>query len=147
MDGKELLAAINAGLNATSAMLLISAVIAVRRARYRLHAGLMIAAVTVSAAFLVCYITSYYRYGDRSSGLDPGPLRTFYLILLASHVLMAVVVLPMVLTALWFASTRRWSRHRAIARPTYRVWVYVSVTGVLVYWMLYHLFPSIRAAA
>ncbi len=145
-SGKELLAAINATLNGTSGVLLVIAWIMIKRRNIRAHGYLMASAVLVSTVFLGFYLTSYFLYGDRTSGLDPGALRTFYFVLLASHVLLAIIVLPMVLATLWMAYRRNWRRHRLIARPTFFIWMYVSVTGVAVYWMLYHLFPGIVAA-
>jgi len=147
MPSKEVLAAINATLNGTSAALLVLAFVMIKRRNIRAHAWLMIAGLTTSAIFLVCYITSYALYKDRSSGLSPGALRTFYLLLLASHVLLAVGMLPMIVMAVWRAYRRQWDRHRKIAAPTYWIWLYVSVTGVIVYWMLYHLFPGLRSSA
>jgi uncharacterized membrane protein YozB (DUF420 family) len=147
MNGKELLAAINATLNGTSGLLLVLAYIAIRRRQIRQHATLMIAGLSTSAIFLVTYLYSQFAYGERTSGLEPGPLRTFYLILLASHVLLAIVMLPPILVTVWRAYTRQWARHAKIARPTFWVWLYVSATGVIVYFMLYHLFPSMAASA
>jgi uncharacterized membrane protein YozB (DUF420 family) len=146
MSGKEILAALNATLNASSAVLLVLAFVMIRRQRVRAHATLMISAIATSAVFLVFYLTSYYVYGDRSSGLQPGPLRTGYFLLLASHVLLAIVMLPMVIWTVVRAARRDWAGHRSIARPTWWVWMYVSVTGVAVYFMLYHLFPSLARA-
>ena len=139
---KELLAAIDATLNGSSAILLVSAYVMILQKKVRAHAWLMIAALCTSAIFLVCYISSYILFKERSSGLQPGPLKTFYLILLASHVLLAVGMLPPIMMTVWRAYNRRWEMHRKIARPTFWVWLYVSGTGVVVYWMLYHVFPS-----
>lgn len=142
--GKELLAAIDATLNGGSAILLVLAYVMVRRRNIRAHAGLMIAALVTSAVFLCFYLYSQYAYGERSSGIQPGPLRTFYLFLLASHILLAVGMLPPIAFTVWRAYSRQWAGHKRIARPTLWVWLYVSTTGVAVYWMLYHLFPSMR---
>lgn len=144
MNGKELLAAVNASLNGTSTILIVLAFVMVKRRQFKAHATMMVAALTTSAAFLVVYLYSYYAFGDRSSGLQSGTLKTFYLCLLASHVLLAIVVLPPIFMTVWRAYAGRWDAHRKIARPTFWIWLYVSVTGVLVYWMLYHLFPSMR---
>jgi len=143
--GKELFAAINATLNGTSAVLLVLAYVMVKRRNYRAHAYLMLSGLTTSAVFLVFYITSHALYGERTSGLQASPLRTFYFILLATHVLLAVGMLPLIVMSLWRAYRRQWDRHRRIASPTYWIWLYVSITGVIVYWMLYHLFPRLRA--
>jgi uncharacterized membrane protein YozB (DUF420 family) len=140
--GKELLAAVNATLNATSAVLLIAGYAMIRRRKIRAHASFMIAALVTSAVFLWFYLYSQFVYGERSSHLQPGALRTCYLILLASHVLLAIGMLPPIVITVWRAYTRQWVRHRRIARPTLWIWLYVSTTGVMVYWLLYHLFPS-----
>jgi uncharacterized membrane protein YozB (DUF420 family) len=145
MHGKELLAAVNATLNGTSAALLVLAFVMIKRRNIRAHAWLMIAGLFTSAVFLVFYITSYVKFGERSSGLQAGPLRTFYFVLLASHVMLAVGMLPMITTAVWRAYRRQWDRHRRIALPTYWIWLYVSVTGVVVYVLLYHVFPGPKA--
>jgi uncharacterized membrane protein YozB (DUF420 family) len=128
-------------------VLLVLAFVMIKRRNIRAHAWLMIAGLFTSAVFLVCYVSSHIRFGERSSGLQAGPLRAFYFVLLASHVLLAVGMLPMIITAVWRAYRRQWDRHRRIASPTYWIWLYVSVTGVIVYWMLYHLFPAMRTAA
>jgi putative membrane protein len=97
---KEILAAINATLNGTAAVLLVLAFVFIKRRQVRAHAWTMIAALATSAVFLVFYLTSWAVFGDRSSGLQSGTLKTFYLLLLASHVLLAVVMLPMIFLAL-----------------------------------------------
>lgn len=142
---KEFLAALNASLNGTSTLLLVLAFVFIKRKQVRAHAWAMIGALVTSAVFLVFYLTSYFMFGDRTSGLESGPLKTFYLLLLASHVLLSVVMLPMIVIALIRAYKREWARHHKIASPTFFIWFYVSVTGVVVYWMLYHLFPSLKA--
>ena len=143
------LPAVNASLNGLATLLLVSAYVAVRRRRVsasavRYHAALMIGAVAVSAAFLASYLTYHYKVGHKSSGLTPGPLRTVYFSILFPHILLAAVMVPMILLTLWRAYRRQWERHRRIARPTFWVWLYVSVSGVVIYWMLYHLFPTMR---
>lgn len=145
MSGKELLAAINATLNSTSAILLIAGYVMIRRGQWLNHARFMVAALCTSAIFLVFYLYSQFAYGDRSSGLQPGPLRTFYLLLLASHVILAMLMLPPILLTVWQTYRRRWDLHKRVARPTLWIWLYVSVTGVIVYWMLYHLFPAMQS--
>lgn len=143
---KEILAAINATLNGTAAVLLVLAFVFIKRRQVRAHAWTMVAALATSAVFLVFYLTSWAVFGDRSSGLQSGTLKTFYLLLLASHVLLAVVMLPMIAMALLRAYNRQWARHHKIASPAFFIWFYVSVTGVVVYWMLYHLFPGLTRA-
>lgn len=145
MNGQEVLAAINAGLNSASALLLIGGYVMIRKGQWLNHARFMVSALVTSALFLVCYVASKVVYHERSSGLDPSPLRTFYLILLLTHVLLAVGMLPPILITVWRAYNRRWEAHKRLARPTLWIWLYVSVTGVIVYWMLYHLFPSMKS--
>ena len=135
---------LNAVLNLTSAVLLIIGFLLIRRGMIRAHATMMIAATVTSAAFLICYLIYHYKFGEKSSGLQPGLLRTVYFCILFPHLILAIVMIPMILTTLWRASRRRWSEHRRIAKPTFFIWLYVSVTGVMIYWMLYHLFPRIR---
>lgn len=141
---KEILAAINATLNGSSALLMVIGYIMIQLRNYRAHAYFMVAALVTSTVFLGFYLYSQFAYGDRSSGLQAGPLRTFYLALLASHVLLAIGMLPPIFLTVLRAYNGRWEKHRKIARPTFWIWLYVSITGVIVYWMLYHLFPSMR---
>lgn len=146
MDGKETLALINACLNATSGILLVTAYVQVRRQQWRAHGWLMAAALVVSAVFLACYLTSYYAFGDRTTdsiGVIPAWLKYGYLALLAAHVLVAIVVLPFIFAALWQAYRRRWERHKRYSRPAFWMWLFVSVTGVMVYVLLYHVLPAV----
>ena len=132
---------INAGLNATSGVLLI------KRGRWRAHAGTMILASLVSAAFLACYLIYHYKAGEQSTKQMtwlPPWLRIIYLLILFPHLLLAFVMLPMIIMTHYRAYRRQWQRHRKIAKPTFFIWLYVSVTGVVIYWMLYHLFPSMK---
>ncbi len=100
----------------------------------------MIAAVISSTLFLICYIIYHAHVGEKSSGYH-GWLAAIYFPMLASHVLLAFVVLPLVILTLIPAFRRHWDRHRRIGRWTMPIWLYVSVTGVLVYLMLYQWFP------
>lgn len=135
------LPAVNAGLNATAASLLLAGWIAIRRKHQRAHKFLMISAFAASALFLVCYLTYHYVHGDtRYAG--HGPLKVVYLLLLASHVLLSMPVVPMALTAFYFAYRRQFARHRRVTRWLAPIWLYVSVTGVLVYFMLRGSLPS-----
>lgn len=138
------LPAVNAALNATSAVLLLAGLVAIRRGRRGGHAWLMRAAFLASALFLGCYL--YYHFAvargqpTRYHGL--GWRRWAYLALLLSHTVLATVNLPMVLRTLWLAHRERWDDHRRLAKRTFPIWLYVSVTGVLVYLVLYHLNPA-----
>ncbi len=141
-------ALLNASLNGLSGILLVVAYIAVKRQKYTLHGWLMSTALVSSAVFLACYLTSKYLFGEQSTReLGAHPLRIVYLIILVPHVLLAVGMLPLIFITVWRAVRRDWLGHRKIARPTFWIWLYVSVTGVIIYWMLYHLFPTMKAAA
>jgi len=129
------LPAFNASCNALSASLVVAALIAVKRQRFRLHGGLMTGALLASALFLVGYLVHHALHGDtRFTGT--GFIRPVYFALLISHVLLSIVALPLVLNTVYFAATRQWSLHRRLARWTYPIWLYVSVTGVLVFFFL-----------
>jgi uncharacterized membrane protein YozB (DUF420 family) len=141
---KEAFAAINATLNGTSAALIVVGYMMIRMKNIRAHAYFMVSALITSAVFLCTYVYSQYAFGERSSGIQPGLLKTGYLVLLASHVVLAVGMLPPIFLTVLRAYNRRWEKHRKIARPTFWIWLYVSITGVIVYWMLYHLFPSMK---
>ena len=102
----------------------------------------MITALVTSTAFLTCYVIHKATYGERKIGLDPGFIKYFYyFVILLPHVVLAIVMLPMIGTTVYRAYRRDWVRHRRIARPTFFVWLYVSVTGVIIYFLLYHVFP------
>ena len=134
------LPALNACLNATSALFLLLAYRAIRRLEIDRHRRLMITAAAISAVFLASYLTYHARVGSvRFTG--QGPVRTVYFAILISHTILAMTVLPLVLRTLYLGLRRRDDRHRRIARWTFPIWLYVSVTGVVVYVMLYRLYP------
>jgi uncharacterized membrane protein YozB (DUF420 family) len=137
------LPAVNASLNGASAILLGAAYICIKCRKVKAHATLMISAVATSAIFLGCYIVYHVSVPPKSIGLPAGPLRTAYLVLLASHVILAIGMLPMIYLTLLRAYRRQWKEHLKIAPPTFWIWFYVSVTGVVVYWFLYHFAPSL----
>ena len=139
----EILPPVNAALNATSATLLFLGWRAIRAGRRERHRALMISALGTSALFLVGYLTRVALTGThRFPGT--GLLRASYLALLGSHTLLAAAALPLVLAAFGLALRGRYEAHRRVARWTFPGWMYVSVTGVLVYVMLYWVAP--RAA-
>lgn len=139
----ETLPAVNAALNATSALLLALGFRAIRRGDRRRHRALMLAAIGTSTLFLASYLTRVALTGThRFPGA--GVLKAAYLAVLASHTVLAAVAAPLVLATLALALRGRYPTHRRVARVTLPVWLYVSVTGVLVYVMLYHLAPSAR---
>jgi uncharacterized membrane protein YozB (DUF420 family) len=132
------LPALNAGLNATAAVLLVVGWLLIRRRRVRAHRGVMLAAVAVSALFLTSYLVYHAQVGSvRFQG--EGPVRGLYLAILLTHTVLAAAVPVLAGLSLWRAFGRRYRLHRRIARWTVPIWLYVSVTGVVVYWMLYHL--------
>ena len=139
------LVTLNALLNGAATLLLLAGWVAIRRGRRELHARLMGSAFLVSAAFLASYL--YYHLVVQKV-LGPvrfngtGTAKTAYFVLLASHVILAIVNLPMVLRTLWLARAEDWERHKSLARKTFPIWMYVSVTGVLVYLVLYHWNPT-----
>jgi uncharacterized membrane protein YozB (DUF420 family) len=132
------LPALNACLNALSALLLLSGWLLVRRRRLEAHRRVMLAALTSSTLFLISYLTYHAQVGSvRFQG--QGPIRTVYFAILISHTLLAITIVPLVLITVRHALKRRFDRHRRLARVTLPLWAYVSVTGVVVYWMLYRL--------
>lgn len=127
---------VNAALNATSATALAAGYIAIKRRRPDVHRALMVSAFVASSLFLVGYVAYHYAHGDtKYAGV--GLMRTIYLSILASHVLLSIAVVPLVLTSLFFAARAEHARHRKVARITLPIWLYVSVTGVVVYFMLH----------
>lgn len=133
--------AINATLNGTSAVLLITAHTMIKRGRVAAHRALMLTAVATSTLFLISYL---YYHAHVGSVHFPGHgwWRRIYFTILISHTILAATIVPLVIITLTFALRDRFDRHRAIARWTYPIWVYVSVTGVVVYFMLYHFFAA-----
>ena len=132
------LPALNAGLNATSAALLTLGFFLIRTGRREAHKRAMLAALCCSSVFLVSYLVYHAQVGSvRFRG--QGPVRTVYFAILISHTILAVTVVPLALVTLVRALQARFDRHRRIARITLPIWGYVSVTGVIVYWMLYRL--------
>jgi uncharacterized membrane protein YozB (DUF420 family) len=132
------LPAVNAALNATSTLFLLAGWRFIRRRDMRRHRFCMLSALTASALFLTSYVIYHANVGSVPYG-GQGALRIVYFAILISHVLLAAAILPMALVTLSRALSRRFDRHRAIARWTLPIWLYVSVTGVVIYLMLYRL--------
>jgi len=126
---------VNAALNATSATLLVLGFAAIRSGRREIHQRLMVSAFVASAVFLVGYVIYHYAHGD-TPYQGVGAIRTFYFTILISHVLLSIVMLPMILTTFYLASRERFTAHKRLARWTLPIWLYVSVTGVVIYVML-----------
>ncbi|WP_224364910.1 DUF420 domain-containing protein [Hyalangium versicolor] len=133
--------AVNASLNALAATLLLSGWVAIKRRAQRVHQYLMISAFGASALFLVGYLAYHFVHGDTKYAGD-GLMRTVYLTVLASHVLLSVPVLPMALVAFYFSWKKDFRRHRKVTRWLAPIWLYVSVTGVLVYFLLRGSLPA-----
>jgi uncharacterized membrane protein YozB (DUF420 family) len=127
---------LNAVLNATSAVLIVGGVVSIARARVGWHIACMMAATLTSAAFLVSYLIYHAQVGSVPFQ-GQGWVRPVYFAILISHAVLAVVVVPLVLRTIQLAAARRLDAHGRLARVTVPVWLYVSVTGVVVYWMLY----------
>jgi putative membrane protein len=127
--------AVNAFFNALAAACLAAGWVAIRRGAVSLHRRLMFAAFAFSTAFLIGYLAYHYAHGDtRYTGT--GPMRTVYLVVLATHVVLSITVVPCALTAFYFALTRQFDRHRRLNRIFLPIWIYVSITGVAVYFLL-----------
>ena len=139
-DTVSVLPAVNALLNGTSAVLLTAGYLFIRRKRVAAHRACMLTAFAVSTLFLLSYVTYHFQAGSVPFR-GQGWIRPVYFTLLLSHIALAAVIVPLALTTIYRAWTERFDRHRRIARWTLPIWLYVSVTGVVVYWMLYHLGP------
>jgi putative membrane protein len=146
MTWEQIHPAINAALNATACVFLALGFVAIRKQDVARHRAMMLAAFTTSSVFLVSYLirfatTGAHRYpGD---GLD----KIFYLAILFSHMILAALLVPLVLRALFLGWKQRFADHKRVAKWTWPIWMYVSVTGVVVYLMLYHLAPWLHPGA
>jgi uncharacterized membrane protein YozB (DUF420 family) len=133
------LPAINAVLNATSAILVVTGLVLIKRGRKAAHIRAMATAVAVSTAFLVSYVTHKVMVGPKPFGHEGEAIRTVYFVILVSHTILAVVIVPLVIVTVVRALRNRLEAHKKIARWTWPIWLYVSVTGVVVYLMLYRM--------
>ena len=136
------LPALNAVLNTTSAVLLVAGVHFIRKGDVRAHRNCMVAAFVVSALFLISYLTYHYYAGHTVFRPGHETVRLFYLAILWTHIPLAGLVPVLGLRLFYLAWKRRFKHHARLARWAFPIWIYVSVTGVVVYVMLYHLFPS-----
>jgi putative membrane protein len=130
------LPALNALLNATSAVFLVLAYRAIRRRDFQTHARRILVSVAASTLFLVSYIVYHSVHGDTKFG-GQGLVRPIYFFILISHVLLSAVALPLIFFSLFFSLSARYPKHKAIARYALPIWLYVSVTGVLVFALLH----------
>ena len=126
------LPALNASLNFTSSVLLLLGFLAIRRGNRARHMKLMVSALAVSGMFLTSYVIYHHFHGDTRFG-GQGLVRPIYFSVLISHIVLSVAAVPLVLTTVYFAATKRFERHKRMARFTFPAWLYVSVTGVLVF--------------
>ncbi|MEM6731640.1 MAG: DUF420 domain-containing protein [Myxococcota bacterium] len=133
--GYTFLPALNATLNALSAISVTVGLVFVRRRQHQAHGVAMMSAFAFSTAFLLCYITYYWLHGN-TVFTGQGIIRPIYFAILISHILLSVVALPMILTTFFFSLTKQYSRHTRLARFTYPIWLYVSVTGVVVFFLV-----------
>jgi len=137
---------INATLNGSAAVLIGTGVYFIKTKRPAIHKKFMISAVVCSSLFLACYLTYHGLLGAQSGSVrkhfgGPPIARDIYYTILISHTILAIVIVPLVLITLTRGLKAQYPRHRAIARWTYPLWMYVSVTGVVIYFMLYQLYP------
>jgi putative membrane protein len=140
MDLAEVLPSLLATLNGVSVVLLVTAVAAIRRGRRDRHRALMLANLGVSVLFIVVYVVEMSLVGvTRFPGDDW--VRSLFLVILTSHTILAVTLVPLVPTTVYLAFKERFAEHRRIARVTFPIWLYISATGVVIYWMSHHLRP------
>lgn len=139
------LPALNAALNAFSAVCLLIGFVRIRRGDRTGHRNCMLAAMTASVLFLISYIY-YHLHVGRTIFRDPAWFRPIYLTILLTHTVLAVTILPMIVVTASRALRERFDKHKQIARWTWPLWLYVSVTGVLIYFLLYQVFPQIPAS-
>jgi len=136
------LPALNAVLNGASALWLVAGYYFIRRGRTVPHRNCMIGAVVTSTFFLASYLYYHANVEGMTRFQNPQWFRPVYLTILISHTILATALLPMVLVTLYRAGRGQFERHRRIARWTWPVWIYVSVTGVIIYLLLYQIFPQ-----
>ena len=131
---------LQAGLNVATVCLISIAYYNIRRENRAVHRQFMVAALVVSALFMVSYLTYHSQVGNIKFAGEGG-VRPFYFTILASHVILAALIVPMVITTAFLALRGSFERHRRIARWTFPVWIYVSMSGIVVYLMAFHLYP------
>jgi putative membrane protein len=126
------LPAVNATLNATTALLLLLGRVAIKRKHMQAHRSLMVSAFVASSLFLVSYLTYHYLHGD-TRFVGPSAVRVVYLVILVTHVLLSMTVVPLALSAFFFAFRRNFATHVKVTRVLWPIWMYVAVTGVVIY--------------
>ena len=131
----HIFASINAVINSLVSILLIAGMIAIKQKKYELHKKIMFGAMILSILFLVSYIAHHLLAGDTRFGGE-GTIRTVYFIILITHIFLAAIILPFILFTIYRAMVAEWPNHKKIARITWPIWLYVSITGVVVYLMI-----------
>ncbi len=131
------LPALNAALNSMSALLLVLGLVFIKQRAIKAHTMCMISACGTSTLFLISYLTYHYHHGS-TPFQGEGMVRLVYFTILISHTILAIVIVPLAIVTLYRGLTGNFFKHSAIARITLPIWLYVSVTGVVIYWMLYH---------
>ncbi len=132
---------LNAVLNGSATVLLVCGYLAIRAKLVRLHMTLMLIALAVSATFLASYLTYHFGVRGGEGTKYVGDFRALYLLVLGSHTILAIVAAPMVVVTAWLALKKRFHRHKRLARFTLPIWLYVSITGVVVFFFLKDLYP------
>jgi uncharacterized membrane protein YozB (DUF420 family) len=140
----EQLPALNATLNALAALMLIVGWILIKQGRIIAHRNTMLAAFGVSVLFLISYLVYHFNVGSVKFA-GPAGVRVIYLLILLSHIVLAAAVPVLAIITIYLGLKDRRTKHRQFARWTYPIWLYVSVTGVIIYVMLYHLYPASAA--
>ena len=141
------LPAVNATLNGLSGIFLAAGFVFIKRGNKIAHRNCMISAFCTSVVFLACYLTYHtwlavVLHQGPTKFLSPLWFRPIYLVILGTHTILAIAIVPMILITLWRAKKERFESHKKIARWTWPLWMYVSVTGVIVYFLLYRIFPQ-----
>lgn len=145
----HIFAKINAAINCSVAVLLISALVAIKKSKYQLHRNLMLGAMFLSVFFLISYIAHHLLAGEAKFGdlnhdglisagerLEVGGLRIVYLVLLSTHIVFAAIILPFILFTAYRALTSEWPAHKKLAKYTWPLWLYVAITGPIVYYLI-----------
>ena len=133
---------VNATLNGLSAVFLMLGFFCIKRGNQTAHRNCMISAFVTSVIFLGCYLTYHATVKTVTLFVNPAWFRPIYLTILATHTLLAAVIVPLILMTLWRAQRQNFEAHKRIARWTWPLWLYVSVTGVVIYLLLYQMFPQ-----
>jgi uncharacterized membrane protein YozB (DUF420 family) len=136
------LPAVNATLNGLSAIFLTAGFVFIRRGNIKAHRTCMVTAFCTSAIFLCCYLTYHIFVKTLTYFTNPPWFRPIYLTILITHTVLAMVIVPLILTTLYLAVKQRFETHKKFARWTWPLWLYVSVTGVVIYLLLYQIFPQ-----